>query len=73
MSADERAARAERLLAASGFAGARVSVEGHEREIAAVRVPAAAWERLAGEEGARLAGELKVLGFRYVALDLAPV
>jgi PP-loop superfamily ATP-utilizing enzyme len=48
-----------------------VSVEGHEREIAAVRVPAGAWERLAGDEGARIAAEVKALGFRYVALDLA--
>lgn len=72
MSADERAGRAERLLAVRGFEGARVSVEGHEREIAAVRVPADAWERLAGDEGARLAAEVKALGFRYVALDLAP-
>ncbi len=71
MSADERVARAERLLAARGFAGAQVSVEGHEREIAALRVPAEAWERLAEDEGA-LAAEVKALGFRYVALDLAP-
>jgi PP-loop superfamily ATP-utilizing enzyme len=68
---DERVARAERLLAARGFAGAEVSVEGHEREIAAVRVPAGAWERLAEDEGV-LATEVKALGFRYVALDLAP-
>ncbi|HEX8431126.1 MAG TPA: hypothetical protein VF625_07555, partial [Longimicrobium sp.] len=66
MSADERIARAERVLAAHGFAGADVAVEGHEREIAAVRVPADAWERLAGEEGARVAAEVKALGFRYV-------
>ncbi len=72
MSADERVGRAERLLAVRGFEGARVSVEGHEREIAAVRVPADAWERLAGEEGVRLSAEVKALGFRYVTLDLAP-
>ena len=72
MSADERALRAERLLAERGFVGARVSVEGHEQEIAAVRVPAGVWERLAGDEGVRAAGEVKALGFRYVALDLAP-
>lgn len=71
MSADERIARAERVLAEHGFAGAEVAVEGHEREIAAVRAPAAAWERLAGEEGARVAAEVKALGFRYVALDFA--
>lgn len=70
MSADERATRAERLLAERGFAGARVSAEGHEHEIAAVRVPAGAWERLARD--AEVAGEVKALGFRYVALDLAP-
>jgi PP-loop superfamily ATP-utilizing enzyme len=72
VSADERVLRAERLLSARGFAGARVSVEGHEDEIAAVRVPANAWERLAGDEGARVSDEVKALGFRYVALDLAP-
>jgi PP-loop superfamily ATP-utilizing enzyme len=72
VSADERVVRAELLLAERGFAGARVSVEGHEHEIAAVRVPAGAWERLAGHEGARVAGEVKALGFRYVAIDLAP-
>lgn len=71
MSADERIARAERVLAGHGFVGADVAVEGHEREIAAVRVPAASWERLAGEEGARVAAEVKALGFRYVALDFA--
>jgi PP-loop superfamily ATP-utilizing enzyme len=72
VSADERVLRAERLLDARGFAEAHVSVEGHEGEIAAVRVPAGAWERLAGDESARVAGEVKALGFRYVALDLAP-
>jgi PP-loop superfamily ATP-utilizing enzyme len=72
VSADARAERAARLLAARGFAGAEVTVEGHEREIAAVRVPAGAWGRLAGEDGARVAAEVRALGFRYVALDLAP-
>lgn len=71
MSADERAVRAERLLAARGIPGARVSVEGHEREMAAIRVPGDAWERLAGDEGTELAADVRALGFRYVALDLA--
>jgi PP-loop superfamily ATP-utilizing enzyme len=70
--ADPRVARAERLLASRGVPGASVGVEGHEREIAAVRVPAGAWERLVGDEGARLAAEVRALGFRYVALDLLP-
>ncbi|MBV9773780.1 MAG: hypothetical protein JO040_07515 [Gemmatimonadetes bacterium] len=68
---DERVARAAALLAERGLRG-EVAVEGHEAEIAAVRVPAAEWERIAGEEGAALADELKRLGFRYVALDLEP-
>ncbi len=70
--ADPRIGRAERLLASRGVPGASVGVEGHEREIAAVRVPAGAWERLVGDEGARLAAEVRALGFRYVALDLLP-
>jgi PP-loop superfamily ATP-utilizing enzyme len=69
--ADERLARAGAVLAERGIPG-RVSVEGHESEIAAVQVPAAAWDRVAGEEGAGLADDLKRLGFRYVALDLEP-
>ena len=49
-----------------------MSDEGHEREIAAVRVAEDSWERLLGDEGAAIAAEVKALGFRYVALDLAP-
>jgi PP-loop superfamily ATP-utilizing enzyme len=72
VSADERVARAERALADEGVYGASVDVEGHEREIAAVRIPAAEWERLLGPDGARIAGAVKAAGFRYVALDLLP-
>lgn len=68
---DARAALAAAVLAARGIAG-RVSVEGHQAEIAALRVDAGAWERVAGEEGAALVDEIKALGFRYVALDLEP-
>lgn len=71
MTPDPRAGLARALLAERGIA-AEVSVEGHQAEIAALRVPEEAWERVAGEEGARLADELKGLGFRYVALDLEP-
>ena len=70
MTTDTRAFAAERVLAAHGVA-AEVTVEGHEREIAAVRVADGAWERLLGDEGAEIAAEVKALGFRYVALDLA--
>jgi PP-loop superfamily ATP-utilizing enzyme len=68
---DPRVAQAERVLAGHGVA-ADVSVEGHEREIAAVRVAEDAWARMLGDEGAAIAAEVKALGFRYVALDLAP-
>lgn len=68
---DGRIARAAALLAERGIAG-EVAAEGHEAEIAALRVPPELWERVAGEEGARLADELKRLGFRYVALELEP-
>ena len=66
---DPRIAEAERVLAGHGVA-AEVSVEGHEREIAAVRVAEDAWARMLGEDGAAIAAEVKAIGFRYVALDL---
>lgn len=72
MSADERIARALRLLEESGIPGAEIEVEGHEREMAAIRVPPAHWERVVGDEGARIAAAVKSAGFRYVALDLRP-
>jgi PP-loop superfamily ATP-utilizing enzyme len=68
---DPRVAEAERVFAAHGVA-ADVSIEGHQREIAAVRVGEDAWARLLGDQGAAIAAEVKALGFRYVALDLAP-
>jgi hypothetical protein len=71
VSADARTAAAERALAEHGLYGAEVQVEGHEREIAALRVPEAAWARMLGPDGVRLADAVKAAGFRYVALDLA--
>jgi hypothetical protein len=68
----DRIARAREILRAGGFLDADVSAEGPEREIAAVRVPPDAWERLAGPDGAHVAEEVKSAGFRYVALDLLP-
>ena len=70
MTADPRIAQTVRVLVEHGVGGADVSVEGHEREIAAVRVPGGGWERLLGDEGARIAAAVKQVGFRYVALDL---
>ena len=70
--ADPRIAQAVHVLVEHGVGGAQVSVEGHEQEIAAVRVPDGDWERLLGDEGARIAAAVKQVGFRYVALDLAP-
>lgn len=72
MSADERVARARRLLEELGIDGVEIEVEGHEREMAAVRVSAADWERVAGDDAARVAAAVKSAGFRYVALDLRP-
>ena len=72
MSADARIAAAARALADQGVYGATVEVEGHQREIAAVRVPAADWERMLGPEGAAIAETVKAVGFRYVALDFGP-
>lgn len=69
---DGRVAEARRVVAEAGIGGALVSVEGPEREIAAVRVAAGDWDRLVGDEGVRLAERVRALGFRYVALDLLP-
>lgn len=66
---DARVEAAVSLLAAEGIA-AEVAVEGHEREIAAVRVSAADLARLVGGDGVRISREVKRLGFRYVAVDL---
>jgi hypothetical protein len=71
MTADARIAAAEQALADQGVHGASVDVEGHEREIAAVRVPSGEWERMIGPGGAAIANAVKAAGFRYVALDLA--
>jgi hypothetical protein len=72
VSADERVARAEAALRDEGISGASVEIEGHEREIAAVRVPETDWERMMGPDGVRAAEAVKAAGFRYVALDLLP-
>lgn len=70
MTADARVAAAERALAEHGLADAAIEVEGHEREIAALRVPDAEWERMLGPDGIAIANAVKSAGFRYVALDL---
>lgn len=70
MTADARIAAAERALAEHGLAGAAIAVEGHEREIAALRIPDAEWERMLGPDGIAIANAVKFVGFRYVALDL---
>lgn len=72
-SADERVRAAERVVVDEGISGAAVTVEGHEREIAAIRVSVDDWDRLVGDAGVRLAERVRALGFRYVALDLVPL
>jgi PP-loop superfamily ATP-utilizing enzyme len=71
MSTDDRSARAQRLLEGIGILGARVGVEGHEREIAAIRVPAGLWEEVMADR-VRISALVAGAGFRYVALDLRP-
>lgn len=67
----ERLARAEALLRAHGFPGARVRVAGTDGDIAAVALPAAALQKLVGERRNAVVEEVLALGFRYVAVDLA--
>ena len=68
----DRIARARRVLEEFGVLGAEVEAEGTEQEIAAIRVPADGWEKVQGDDGARIAAEVRGAGFRYVALDLRP-
>jgi hypothetical protein len=73
MTVDARIAAAERALAEHGLPAAtvEVEVEGHEREIAALRVPDTEWARMLGPDGVAIANAVKSAGFRYVALDLS--
>ena len=68
---ESRLERAEQILREKGFASPAVRVSGHEGEIAAVSISRQQWERLI-VEGNEIGAELRRLGFRYVALDLAP-
>jgi PP-loop superfamily ATP-utilizing enzyme len=70
VSGDARPAAAESLLHEHGVTGARVTAEGPEREIAAVRVAGPQWERMMAAESATVVTAIRALGFRYVALDL---
>jgi PP-loop superfamily ATP-utilizing enzyme len=67
----ERIAAVERVLAARGLTGASVEVCGHTGEIAALSVAGDSWTRMIGGEGRRISEEIRALGFRYVAVDLA--
>ena len=70
---DSRAELAAALLREHGMEGVRVSVAGHEAEVAVLSVPADAWERLLADDAQPLVERVKALGFRYVALDLDPL
>jgi hypothetical protein len=59
---------AERLIRGRGIEGAIVRAVGLDGEIAAIRAPSECIGRLK-----ELAPEVKALGFRYVAFDLAAV
>ncbi len=69
--AETRAQAARQLLLEMGFQRGSLDVAGQDGEIAAVSVPVAEIPRLFGAEGSHLVQGLKVLGFRYVALDLS--
>lgn len=58
------------LLLEHGMAGAEIRAAGPDGEIALLSAPADRWEQLLGQDGLRLAREVKALGFRYVALEL---
>ncbi|MDQ3557197.1 MAG: hypothetical protein M3409_10555 [Gemmatimonadota bacterium] len=70
---EERVERARALLEGAGLPEARVETEGTEGEIAAIHLPAEQWGRLEGEPGREISARLRSLGFRYVAVDLAPL
>jgi PP-loop superfamily ATP-utilizing enzyme len=61
----ERVGDLERFLSSHGFEDVSVSVAGHQRDIAVIAVPPDSVETLA-----RLAPEIREIGFRYVTIDL---
>jgi len=65
-SSDPRLLSVERLLRERGLEGVRLAVAGHRDEIVAISVTIRQ-APLIGD----LAGEIRALGFQYVALDLA--
>lgn len=67
---DDRTGAAESLLREMGIAG-RVTAAGHDASIATIAVAPERWAELTGPAGRELAGRLRALGFRYVAIDLA--
>ena len=67
----DRLIEAERVLMRHGIAGTRVEVAGHAEEIIALAIPDASWERMLGPGGRAISEQIRALGFRYVALDLA--
>jgi hypothetical protein len=66
----ESAAAAERLLAERGLSGARVTAEGPDGEIAAIRLPEGALPGVLAAADSGVAEAIRALGFRYVAVDL---
>ena len=60
---------AERLLLDAGLP-ARVTAAGHDGSVAKIRLERDLWPRLTESDGRRLAERIRLLGFRYVAIDL---
>lgn len=67
----EKAREAARAFAELGLS-ACLTARGIEGEVAVVTAAAAEHDKLCGAVGLELVQRLKGLGFRYVALDLAP-
>ena len=67
----ERLKEVQGVLVRHGVAGARVEVAGHTEEIVALAIPDAMWKRMLGSDGRAISEQIRALGFRYVAVDLA--
>lgn len=69
---DRRTRAAHELLARAGFGECTVRADGLAGEVLVVTAPAGQEEALTGAVGRRIAAEIRIIGFQYVAIDLLP-
>lgn len=69
---ERRIAAAEKILAEFGLSHPSVREAGHEREVAVISATREDWEALLEPTASETVRNIKVLGFRYVAIDLDP-